>query len=144
MSYHIRSVEYLHDPTLRMCFITHVLVLITTIADVTPTTAKTSTTTPSTTTPSTTTPSTTTPSTTSLSTTRTTIDPSQTSLSPICPKCGTVKNSGKRTCCAADGAWSQNCGDAGEPQFDHTWAEGTWACERKPTTSSVVPNHWLT
>ncbi len=38
-----------------------------------------------------------------------------------CPKCGTVKNSGKRSCCASGGAWIKKCGDAG---LEHTWIDG--------------------
>ena len=43
-----------------------------------------------------------------------------------CSKCGVIKNSGKRSCCARGGAWFKNCGDK---QFDYTWAEGIQACE---------------
>ena len=52
-----------------------------------------------------------------------------------CPKCGTTKKSGKRSCCAPGGAWFKKCGDAGDTQFDHTWAEGIQAC--KGVVSSV-------
>ena len=47
---------------------------------------------------------------------------------PICFKCGT-KKSGKLSCCAPGGAWFKKCGDAGESNFDHTWAEGVQACK---------------
>ena len=47
--------------------------------------------------------------------------------SSVCAKCTTNKV-GKRTCCARGGAWFKNCGDIGDTQFDHTWAEGIKAC----------------
>ena len=48
--------------------------------------------------------------------------------SAVCSKCGTIKKSGKRSCCAAGGAWFQKCGHFGESEFDHTWLEGIEAC----------------
>ena len=50
-------------------------------------------------------------------------------ISNGCVKCGVVKKSGKRSCCARGGAWFKNCGDAGDTKFDHTWTEGVHACE---------------
>ena len=47
----------------------------------------------------------------------------------VCPKCGINKKSGKRSCCAAGGAWASNCGETGNTDFDHTWLEGRQACE---------------
>ena len=52
-----------------------------------------------------------------------------------CPKCGTTKQSGKRSCCAPGGAWFKKCGDAGDMTFDHTWSEGIYVC--KEYTESV-------
>ena len=49
--------------------------------------------------------------------------------SSICTKCGNIKKSGKRSCCARGGAWFKNCGDIGEKKFDHTWTEGIQACK---------------
>ena len=46
-----------------------------------------------------------------------------------CSKCGSTKQSGKQSCCARGGAWFENCGDVGDTQFDHTWAEGIQACK---------------
>ena len=45
-----------------------------------------------------------------------------------CPKCGTIKRTGKLSCCTRGGAWFNNCGDPGDPKFDHTWLEGMQAC----------------
>ena len=52
-----------------------------------------------------------------------------TTVSPVCSKCGTMKKSGKPSCCARGGAWFKNCGDAGDPKFDYTWTEGIHACK---------------
>ena len=46
-----------------------------------------------------------------------------------CPKCGTLKKSGKRSCCAPGAAWFSNCGGSGDAKFDHTWTEGIQACK---------------
>ena len=47
----------------------------------------------------------------------------------VCPKCGIKKKSGKPSCCFSGGAWFKNCGDASDPNLDHTWMEGIRACE---------------
>ena len=54
-----------------------------------------------------------------------------------CLKCGTAKKSGDRSCCARGGAWFKRCGDAGNEQFDHTWAEGIQACKDALTSTSA-------
>ena len=54
-----------------------------------------------------------------------------------CVKCGIYKKSGKRSCCARGGDWFKNCGDAGDTQFNHTWAEGIQACEDFATIVSL-------
>ena len=48
-----------------------------------------------------------------------------------CPKCGTIKKSGKLSCCARGGAWFKNCGDVGDSSFEHTWSDGFNACKSK-------------
>ena len=53
----------------------------------------------------------------------------------VCTKCGTIRKSGLRSCCARDGDWFKNCGDPGDLQFEHTWFEGIQACE-VPSSSS--------
>ena len=57
----------------------------------------------------------------------------------VCPKCGTIKKSGKRSCCARDGAWFKNCGDGDDTQFDHTWTEGIQACRSARNSFSILP-----
>ena len=54
--------------------------------------------------------------------------PSAASSNNECRKCGITKKSHERSCCARDGAWFKNCGDAGDTDFDHTWVEGIQAC----------------
>ena len=58
--------------------------------------------------------------------------------SSVCPKCGNIKKSGKSSCCARGGSWFQNCGDAGDDNFGHTWLEGTLACKGQPTASARI------
>ena len=48
--------------------------------------------------------------------------------SEVCSKCANIKNSGGRSCCSPGGSWFTQCGDAGDPNFDHTWSEGILAC----------------
>ena len=62
--------------------------------------------------------------------------PTPTAISPACPKCGSIKKSGQRSCCARGGSWFQKCGDVGDSRFVHTWAEGMQACECKRTIFS--------
>ena len=59
-----------------------------------------------------------------------------------CPKCGINPNSGKPSCCVRGGAWFENCGDAGDSNSDHTWAEGLRACKgvtEKAQTQVLLP-----
>ena len=54
-----------------------------------------------------------------------------------CSKCAYFKKSGKRSCCASGGAWFKDCGDADNPNVNHTWAEGMQACNEFADESSV-------
>ena len=58
--------------------------------------------------------------------------------SPLCLKCGNIKKSGKRSCCARGGAWFKNCGDAGNAEFEHTWIEGIQACKSRLGSDCVL------
>ena len=49
-----------------------------------------------------------------------------------CPKCGIMKKSGRNSCCGRGGSWFNNCGGAGNANFDHTWFEGLQACRAWP------------
>ena len=46
-----------------------------------------------------------------------------------CPKCGSVRKSGRLSCCARGGAWFQKCGDVADTNVGYTWAEGFRACD---------------
>ena len=53
-----------------------------------------------------------------------------TTVNSVCPKCGSIPKSGKRSCCGRGGSWFRNCGGAGNSKFDHTWYDGIQACKR--------------
>ena len=55
-----------------------------------------------------------------------------------CPKCGTARKSGKRSCCARGGAWFKNCGDVRDSKFNHTWSDGVQACRGFGNEESVA------
>lgn len=54
-------------------------------------------------------------------------------VSFACPKCATIKKSGKTSCCARGGSWYRNCGSGGNSKFGHTWSEGIRACKKRKT-----------
>ena len=62
--------------------------------------------------------------------------------SSACSKCGTVKKSGKHSCCARGGAWFKKCGDVGDKNVDHTWAEGVQACKSNVERLTFVTAHY--
>ena len=53
----------------------------------------------------------------------------RTIVNVVCPKCGNIGKSGKRSCCGRGGSWFQNCGGAGNKRLRHTWSEGLQACK---------------
>ena len=55
-----------------------------------------------------------------------------------CPKCGSITQSGKRSCCARGGSWFKNCGDAGDSNAGHTWVEGIQACKCKSVSVQTL------
>ena len=63
------------------------------------------------------------------------------SITSVCPECGTMKKSGKRTCCGSGGSWFGKCGSAGNANIGHTWYEGIRACEAQQ--SKAVISHQL-
>ena len=65
------------------------------------------------------------------------MNPSLTTSSDTCTKCGINKKSGRHSCCARGGAWFKNCGDAGDTHVDHTWTEGIEACRYSAGDASV-------
>ena len=50
-------------------------------------------------------------------------------ISSACPKCVTIKKSGKSSCCGRGGSWFRSCGSAGNAKLHHTWYEGIRACK---------------
>ena len=50
-------------------------------------------------------------------------------MSSVCLKCGTVRKSGKASCCGHGGSWFGNCGSAGDVNAGHTFNEGIRACK---------------
>ena len=52
-----------------------------------------------------------------------------TTMSSVCPKCGTIGKSGKSSCCGRGGSWFRNCGRAGNAKHGHTWFEGIRTCK---------------
>ena len=53
-----------------------------------------------------------------------------------CVKC-VANQSGKANCCDRGGAWFEKCGDVGDTNFEHTWAEGIQACKGNKLVSRV-------
>ena len=49
----------------------------------------------------------------------------------VCPKCGTIRKSGKTSCCGRGGSWFKKCGSAGNTNFRHTWSKGVLACKTR-------------
>ena len=57
-----------------------------------------------------------------------------TSISSVCLACGTIKKSGKLSCCARGGSWFGDCAatviaDWFIAEVQHTWYEGIQACK---------------
>ena len=55
-----------------------------------------------------------------------------------CPACGRTAT-GLVTCCGKGGSWAGNCGNTGDPKFEHTWSEGVAACRANPTPNPDTP-----
>ena len=59
-------------------------------------------------------------------------------ISSVCPKCGTIEKSGKISCCGHGGSWFGNCGSAGNAKLDHTWYEGIQACKTRSRFKAAI------
>ena len=59
-------------------------------------------------------------------------------MSPACLKCGTIKKSGKASCCGRGGSWFGNCGVGGNIKLDHTWYEGIQTCKTLPQSNTAI------
>ena len=55
-----------------------------------------------------------------------------TAISRVCGACGTIKASGKMSCCGRGGSWFGKCGSADNVNLGHTWHEGIWVCKAQP------------
>ena len=53
------------------------------------------------------------------------------SINSVCPECGTMKKSGKFSCCGSGGSWFGNCGSARDINAGHTFYEGIRACKER-------------
>ena len=58
--------------------------------------------------------------------------------SSVCPKCGTIKKSGKLSCCGHGGSWFKNCGAPGTTKLHHAWYEGIQACKARVQSKSII------
>ena len=58
-------------------------------------------------------------------------------ISSVCSKCGTVKKSGKLSCCARGGAWFGKCGSADHVKHGHAWHEGIETCKARQSETVV-------
>ena len=62
-------------------------------------------------------------------------------ISPACLECGTIKKSGKISCCGHGGSWYGNCGSVDNTNLGHTWQKGILVC--KTRQSQTVKGHQL-
>merc|ERR1712032_1285595 len=56
----------------------------------------------------------------------------------VCPRCGSIKKSGKLSCCGRGGSWFKKCGGAGNAKLEHTWHEGIQACKARSQFKAVI------
>ena len=63
-----------------------------------------------------------------------------TTITPVCRKCGTIRKSGKSSCCGRGGSWFRNCGSAGNAKNSHTWYEGIQVCKARKRASGRESN----
>lgn len=67
-----------------------------------------------------------------------TLVPATKTGSPQCSKCGIIRKSGKKSCCARGGSWFQICGTADSTKVEHTWVEGVQACKARVQSEVVL------
>ena len=60
-----------------------------------------------------------------------------TAIVSVCPKCGTIRRSGKSSCCGRGGSWFGNCGSADSTKVEHRWYEGLEACKTRTQLKTV-------
>merc|ERR1719201_917096 len=54
-----------------------------------------------------------------------------TTIRSVCPKCGSIKKSGRTSCCGHGGSWFGDCGSPGNTKFHHTWYKGIQSCKTR-------------
>ena len=59
----------------------------------------------------------------------------------VCPRCGTITKSVKKSCCGRGGSWFKNCGSTGK--LKHTWYEGIQACKARSQSKTVIIDQQL-
>ena len=59
-------------------------------------------------------------------------------VSLVCPKCGIIKKSGKKSCCGRDGSWFGKCGAAGKAKLPYKWSDGLLACEARSQFNKFI------
>ena len=59
-------------------------------------------------------------------------------INSACSECGTIKKSGKLSCCGRGGSWFGICRSDGNTNLGHTWYEGIQACKAQQFQSAVV------
>ena len=67
--------------------------------------------------------------------------PTGTTTIAVCPSCGTIKKSGKKSCCGRGGSWFENCGGTGNAKYPHTWYDGIQACKTRSPSKAVIGQH---
>ena len=55
-----------------------------------------------------------------------------------CQQCGTIRKSGKPSCCAHGGSWFGKCGSAVDEQVSYSWSQGLRVCNAQPRSDEVV------
>ena len=60
-----------------------------------------------------------------------------TTINSVCHECGTIRRSGKISCCGPGGSWFGNCTSVGNAHFGHTWHAGIQACKARQSQVAV-------
>merc|ERR1711934_458561 len=61
-----------------------------------------------------------------------------TAIRTACLKCGTIKKSGKTSCCGRGGSWFGNCGRDGNAKVVRTWYEGIQVCKARSHSKAAI------
>ena len=59
----------------------------------------------------------------------------------MCPQCGIIAKTDKRSCCGRGGSWFAHSACADRSEQQHTWYEGTQVCKTRPQ-SKTASNKW--